>query len=101
VENPVAYLRKAVVNACRSAARRARRERTQPRLELLGHTELHADELFDALSKLSYRQRAALVLTFYEGPTQAALAEVLGCREGAGASLVHRGLAEVRKVIDE
>src|SRR5262249_3934991 len=79
VENPVAYLRKSVVNACRSAARRSRRERTTPRLELLGSTELQADELFDALSKLSYRQRAALVLTFYEGLTQAEIAEVLGC----------------------
>jgi RNA polymerase sigma factor (sigma-70 family) len=100
VDNPVAYLRKSVVNACRSAARRARRERAHPRLELLGYSELHADELFDALSKLTYRQRAALVLQFYEGLTQAEIAEVLGCREGTVASLVHRGLGELRKVID-
>jgi RNA polymerase sigma factor (sigma-70 family) len=100
VENPVAYLRKAVVNGCRSAARRSRRERSHPKLELIGHTELHADEMFDALSKLTYRQRAALVLTFYEGLTQAEIAEVLGCREGTVASLVHRGLGELRKVID-
>lgn len=100
VQYPVAYLRRAVVNACRSAARRSQHERSRTRLELLGQSELQPDELFDALSRLAYRQRAALVLQFYEGLTQAEIAEVLGCREGTVASLVHRGLAQLRRVID-
>jgi RNA polymerase sigma factor (sigma-70 family) len=100
VEHPPAYLRRTVVNACRSAGRRAARERTKRPLMLAPVGELEADELFDALEKLPYRQRAALVLQYYEGLTQAEIADALGCREGTVASLVHRGLAQLRRVVD-
>ena len=62
--------------------------------------KLDADEMFDALSLLPYRQRAALVLQFYEGLPQAEIAMILRCREGTVASLVHRGLAQLRRVIE-
>jgi RNA polymerase sigma factor (sigma-70 family) len=62
---------------------------------------MEADELFDALAKLPYRQRAALVLQYYEGLSQSEIAEVLGCRVGTVASLVHRGLAQLKRVIDQ
>jgi RNA polymerase sigma-70 factor (sigma-E family) len=101
VESPNAYLRAAVVNACRSASRRARRERkyreSQPAAAIVS---LEADELFDALGRLPYRQRAALVLQYYEGLQQAEIADLLGCREGTVASLVHRGLEQLRRVIE-
>ena len=42
----------------------------------------------------------ALVLQFYEGLSQCEIADILGCREGTVASLVHRGLAQLRRVID-
>ena len=100
VETPTAYLRRAVVNACRSAARRAARERAGRSLELATIHLLEADELFDALATLPYRQRAALVLHYYEGLPYAEIASVLGCRVGTVASLVHRGLAQLRRVID-
>ena len=100
VETPTAYLRRTVVNACRSAARRARRERTARTLELASVDVLEADELFDALATLPYRQRAALVLQYYEGLSHSEIAAVLGCRVGTVASLVHRGLAQLRRVID-
>ena len=61
---------------------------------------LGVDELFDALSKLPYRNRAALVLRYYEGLSHAEIAEVLSCREGTVASLVHRGIAQLRRVIE-
>ena len=51
-------------------------------------------------SKLPYRNRAALVLRYYEGLSHAEIAEVLSCREGTVASLVHRGIAELRRVIE-
>jgi RNA polymerase sigma factor (sigma-70 family) len=56
--------------------------------------------MFDALGSLPYRQRAALVLQFYEGLPQAEIAKLLRCREGTVASLVHRGLAQLRRVIE-
>ncbi len=100
IEFPKAYLRRTVVNACRSAGRRARRERMSPSPPLASVSGLEADELFDVLARLPYRQRAALVLQFYEGLTQKEIADVLGCREGTVASLVHRGLAQLRKVVE-
>jgi RNA polymerase sigma factor (sigma-70 family) len=100
VEHPRAYLRTAVVNACRSAGRRAARERDANARRTVEIVSLGADEIFDALASLPYRQRAALVLQFYEGLSQAEIAVVLGCREGTVASLVHRGLDQLRKVIE-
>lgn len=101
VDTPTAYLRRAVVNACRSSARRAAREQAARSLELLSADVLEADELFDALAMLPYRQRAALVLQYYEGLSQREIADVLGCRVGTVASLVHRGLAQLKRVIDQ
>ncbi len=69
-------------------------------LALIDAAQLDADELFDALATLPYRQRAALVLQFYEGLPQSEIARVLRCREGTVASLVHRGLAQLRRVIE-
>jgi len=100
VEHPHAYLRTAVVNACRSAARRSARERAAISGQISDVITLKADEMFDALATLPYRQRAALVLHYYEGLTHAEIAEVLGCREGTVASLTHRGLAQLRRVIE-
>lgn len=100
IEHPRSYLRQAVVNACRSASRRAKRERSVEKLILLEDAQLDADEMFDALGSLPYRQRAALVLQFYEGLPQAEIAALLRCREGTVASLVHRGLAQLRRVIE-
>ena len=100
VESPNAYLRAAVVNACRSASRRSRRERLLLQPEAAPIVALEADELFDALARLPYRQRAALVLQYYEGLQQGEIADLLGCREGTVASLVHRGLEQLRRVIE-
>jgi RNA polymerase sigma factor (sigma-70 family) len=100
IESPRAYLRQAVVNACRSASRRTRRERALENLPLVDASQLDADEMFDALRALPYRQRAALVLQFYEELPQSEIAHLLRCREGTVASLVHRGLAQLRRVIE-
>ena len=86
--------------ACRSASRRAKRERSADVLFVVEDARLEADEMFDALSALPYRQRAALVLQFYECLPQSEIADILHCREGTVASLVHRGLTQLRRVIE-
>jgi RNA polymerase sigma factor (sigma-70 family) len=101
IEHPRSYLRTAVVNACRSASRRAKRERSVESIFVVEDAPFEADEMFDALSALPYRQRAALVLQFYEGLPQSEIAKVLRCREGTVASLVHRGLVQLRRVIEQ
>jgi len=100
VDHPAAYVRTAVVNGCHSARRRAARERSALRRRHREVAYLHADEMFDALSDLPFRQRAALVLHFYERLSHAEIASILECREGTVASLVHRGLAQLRRVVE-
>lgn len=101
VLDPVAYLRRSVVNACHSHHRRVFRQRralaARPRAQLVG---LDADEIGDALARLPRRQRAALVLRFYHDLSEAETAAVLGCRPGTVGSLVFRGLAQLREVIE-
>ena len=55
VEHPRAYLRAAVVNACRSAGRRAARERDANRAaDIVDIVSLGADEVFDTLATLPF-----------------------------------------------
>jgi RNA polymerase sigma-70 factor (sigma-E family) len=103
VEHPRAYLRQAVVNACRSHRRRLRREadwRPDPAADpAAGVAPPEVDELRALLGRLSARQRAAVVLRYYEDLGEAEIAEVLGCRPGTVKSLLARGLARLRDVI--
>lgn len=99
-EQPAAYLRRAVVNACASwHRRRAVEERFLARRRQPEAVELQADELTDALAALPYRQRAALTLKFYEGFTEVEIAAALGCRPGTVGPLVSRGLATLRETV--
>ena len=52
------------------------------------------------LLTLPVRQRAALVLRFWSGLSEAEIAEALDVRPGTVKSLVHRGLAALRKELD-
>lgn len=99
LDNPAAYVRTAVVNGCRSAHRRRGTESRLGRLVASDPVAAAAPdgELWDALATLPWRQRAALVLRFYEDRTTEQVAEALGCRPGTARSLLSRGLATLRK----
>ncbi|HEV7527043.1 MAG TPA: SigE family RNA polymerase sigma factor [Acidimicrobiia bacterium] len=102
IENPNAYLRTAVVNACRSWQSRRHTERVKlPLVATSASTELTFDLLADAVAELPYRQRAALVLRYYMGLSEAEIADALGCRPGTVKSLTSRALAALRKGIEE
>jgi DNA-directed RNA polymerase specialized sigma24 family protein len=96
VLDPVKYLRTAVVNRSRSWGRRRR-------LELLHRSTrvepvvLVADELWDALGRLSPRRRAAVVLRYYADLPDHEIAEVLGCRLATVRTVIHRALIDLRK----
>ena len=100
VTNPGAYLRTCVVNRCRDLQRRRRTERRTPLPPDERSTELGADELADALATLPIKRRAAIVLRYYDGLSEARIAEVLGVKPGTVKSLLSRGLAELREVIE-
>ncbi len=100
VTGPGAYLRTCVVNRCRDLQRRRRTERRTALPPAEQSTELGADELADALGALPIKRRAAIVLRYYDGLSEARIAEVLGVKAGTVKSLVSRGLAELREVIE-
>jgi RNA polymerase sigma-70 factor (sigma-E family) len=99
-----AYLRTTVVNMTRSHFRRRRVERAYVEREGRAPKVPPADpegrqEMWDALQSLQPRQRAAIVLRYYEDLTEAQTAEVLGCAVGTVKSLVSRGLDRLRAEI--
>ncbi len=99
VREPGAYVRAAVVNGARSWGRRATVERRH-RAASAAHALQDPDELWDALDTLSDRQRAAIVLRFYEDLPDHQIAATLGCRPTTVRTAIHRGLAALRKEIE-
>jgi RNA polymerase sigma factor (sigma-70 family) len=59
-----------------------------------GYVERRA--LLAELAKLSRRQRTALVLRYYEGLSDAEIAEVMGCTQSTVRGHVFRALAALR-----
>ena len=101
VQEPQAYLRRAVVNACNSHHRRRRLERRFSAERAIDTDDaLDADELSDALATLPYRQRAVLVLRYYHDLSEAEIASALGVRPGTVGSLASRALAQLRTEIE-
>jgi RNA polymerase sigma-70 factor (sigma-E family) len=102
-----AYLRRAIVNLSRSHFRHQRVARNylqrQPGTEVsTGLPDLERrDVLRRALQGLPYRQRAALVLRYYEDLSEQQTAEALGCSVGAVKSLVTRGTGALRQRVEE
>jgi RNA polymerase sigma-70 factor (sigma-E family) len=99
VGHPVPYLRASVVNACRNEHRRRRVVRRH-RPDAPPPVEPEVRDLLDALAVLPERRRAAIVLRFYEDLPEADIAAALDCPTGTVKSLIHRGLAQLREVIE-
>jgi RNA polymerase sigma-70 factor (sigma-E family) len=105
---PGGYARRVLVNLAFDGARgRARRRgeldgappvADRPALDLLVGLDTRA-ELLDALSRLTPRQRAVLVLRYFNDLTEAQTAEVLGCSPGTVKSNASRGLARLREAL--
>ena len=101
-----AYLRRTVVNLCMSHHRRRRVERAY--LEREGRRPAPAieppdvaarDEIRAALAVLPIRQRAAVVLRYYEDLPEQRVAQILGCSVTAARSLVFRAMETLRTTI--
>ena len=101
VEAPGPYVRAAVVNGCRRRQRRGAMDRVRvgARPER-GPAALGADDMGDAIARLPDRQRAVIVLRYYEDMSEADIAAALGCRPGTVKSLASRALADLRRVIE-
>jgi RNA polymerase sigma-70 factor (sigma-E family) len=100
-----AYLRQTIVNLSRNHFRRKAVERAflarqagkrQPEHvepDVLTHEAMRA-----ALLKLSPRQRAAIVLRYYEDLPEPQIADILACSPATVRSLVARGLKSLRQI---
>ena len=103
IENHGAYLRKVVVNNCHSVMRRSLTGRSKvaqlAASERARSVELPPvlDETWQALVVLTPNQRIAIVLRYYADYPIAEVARLMGERPGTIKSLVHRGLATLRK----
>lgn len=99
----LAYARRAVVSAYIDASRkRSSREQpttmdvSRPSPEDVASTVADRDALMRALSLLPPRQRACVVLRYFEELDVKGTAEVLGCSEGTVKSQTSRALAALR-----
>lgn len=108
VDNALAYLRTAVVNAARSVLRRRRtaRDYTPPyeadapsAEERIVLDEEHR-EVFAALSGLTARRREVLVLRYWCDLTEAQIATTLGISRGSVKSIASRALDSLEKILE-
>ncbi|PRY41527.1 SigE family RNA polymerase sigma factor [Umezawaea tangerina] len=106
MDAPYLYVRRMVTNDYLSWRRlRARRDvtSTHAALEVLSpavpdHAERHAerDAMRARIAVLPRKQRAAIVLRYYEDATTAEIGQVLGCSEGTVRSHLSRALQTLR-----
>lgn len=110
-ESPEAYSRKALVNICRDHWRRQRRlppeilgedvEEIEEDTPHFSHRLAEREAMSSALDRLQDLQREVLVLRFYFDFSVAQTAEMLDLAEGTVKSATHRGLTELRALLEE
>jgi RNA polymerase sigma-70 factor (sigma-E family) len=108
--DPLPYLRRAVINGCRSAMRRrllirrhAEDNSPCPPLTTEEAVLLSEDrrEVLAALATLPRRRREVLVLRFYLGLSEGEIAATLGISSGTVKSTAARGLAALARALEE
>jgi RNA polymerase sigma-70 factor (sigma-E family) len=107
--DPEGYLRRTLCNLATDSHRRAGRWRQKEPLlrtalattpDATGGVDLR-DALVRLLLQLPVKQRAVLVLRYWEQLTDAETAAVLGCPEGTVKSAGSRGLTRMRELADD
>jgi RNA polymerase sigma-70 factor (sigma-E family) len=100
------YLRRTIVNLATSHFRHQRVARSYlervanaPSVETNPNDELD-EAMHAALLQLPERQRAAIVLRFYEDLTDVQTAAILRCSAGTVRSLVSRGMTSLRQTLE-
>lgn len=109
VEDPIPYLRRSVVNACRSKARRnlleqrfAFRSRKRDETDEAAAVDLRGEmlDLWNALSTLPERQRICVVLRYVEDLPEADIARLMDAPIGTVKSLLSRARSRLAQALD-
>lgn len=95
IDHPPTFLRRIVVNLCRSRGRRiAVSQRIGPLVRNVSSVEqpdvAQRLDVWAALAALPSRQRACAVLRYLEDLTEPEIAELLGCSTGTVKSQLHK-----------
>lgn len=108
VDDPDAYVRKVMYHDQVSRWRRRGRIKeesaatTPDRIQADGATGVDRQlDLQTALRRLGPRQRAVLVLRYYEDRTDGEISELLGCSPGTVRSQAYRALVRLRQIVPE
>ncbi|MER6002306.1 SigE family RNA polymerase sigma factor [Nonomuraea sp. NPDC051941] len=106
--NPEAYARKALVNQTISWRKRKRIELSEAELPEFAASGQPHDEatvrriaLLHALARLTPKQRALIVLRFYEDRTEHETAQLLGVSVGTVKSQTHYALSKLRALVPQ
>jgi len=107
-DHPEAYVRRMVVNEILSWRRGGFWKRERPHEDvdagqLAGAEGAVVDRLtlWEAVQRLPVRQRAVIVLRYYEDLTEQQIAEALGCSRGTVKSQASAALATLRRTTGE
>jgi RNA polymerase sigma-70 factor (sigma-E family) len=105
-ESPDAYVRRALANAAQNRWRRRRVAEIQLDRDHAASEDAVAvvdlrDQLVRGLSRLPGRQRAVLVLRYFEDLSEQETAATLGCSVGTVKSQTSRGLARLRALVTD
>lgn len=105
-DNPEGYVRRAIVTTHLNRLRRRPwleqpQEHLPERATTPTDTLAERDAMWQALAELPPRQRAVLVLRYYEDLSEADIAEVLHCSRGTVKSQAVKGLHQLRAIVEK
>jgi RNA polymerase sigma factor (sigma-70 family) len=98
IDDPIGYLQRSVVNLSVSLLRRRRFSTHRPlRHEEPAASSPEIEEMWSRVIRLPVKQRAVVVLRFWEDLSIAEIARVLGRPTGSIKSTLHRALRSLRE----
>lgn len=103
MDRPVAWVYVVGVNAGRRSLRRELKHEADPRVAVVDHSDsvVAVATIRTALTRLSPRQRLAVVLRYLADLSTTEVAAAMGCAEGTVKSTLHAALSALRVELSE